>query len=71
MYDMTTKKMEREVARAKVICSGQSLLLMESKLHQSCAVYSTARGRPTSNELVADYITGINYISTLPFRVIL
>lgn len=68
---MWQQRQGRGSSRAKVICSRQSLLLMESKLHQSCAVYSAARGTATNNELAADYIKGINYTSMPPFRVIL
>jgi hypothetical protein len=70
-YTMWQQRQGRGDGRAKVICSRQSLLLMESKLHESCAVYSAARGTATNNELAADYIKGINYTSMLPFRVIL
>jgi len=68
---MWQQRQGREGSRAKVICSRQSLLLMESKLHQSWAVYSAARGTATNNELAADYIKGINYTSMLTFRDIL
>lgn len=68
---MWQQRQEGGCSRAKVICSRQSLLLMESKLHRSCAVYSAARGTATNNELAADYIKGINYTSMPPFRVIL
>ena len=68
---MWQQRQGRGDSRAKVICSRQSLLLMESKLHQSYAVYSAARGTATNNELAADYIKGINYTSMPPFQVIL